>query len=229
MFSQFGCCDVLLEITDEERSRGLGMVLVKLSLVRSKFIVVDVVARVGRDLDLTAEKELVVGDLESLLHVLGLFEADEGVAVAGGADDLHPRHFAVLFVLVKEAVFEGGVAAARRQVAHANRQRPTVLRDRGVAAAVRRARRRVAAGRRTAAGTVAATAAAAARPAATARRTAATSRFSSLFLVLPQATVSTTTSFASNSYDCHCNNKSNLYFITIHFNKDLSVNFVLNN
>lgn len=184
MLPKLGRGDVLLEVPDEERARRFRVVLVELGLVRPELVVLDIVALVGGDLDLTAEEQLVVGHLERLLHVLGLLEADQGVPVAGRPDHLHPRHFPVLLVLVEQAVLEGGVAAARRQITDADSQRPAVLGDGGISGAVGRAARRRAAPGSAAGGAAAAAAAAATGTATAARRAASASRFSPLLFVL---------------------------------------------
>lgn len=141
MLPELGRCDVLLEIANKERPRGFGMILVDFGLVRPKLVVLDVVSLIRRDLDLAAEKELVMGDFECFFDVLGFLEADQSVSVACRTDDLHPCDLAVLFVLVEEAVLEGGIAAASGQITYADRQWSTILRNGGVSGTMRRATR----------------------------------------------------------------------------------------
>lgn len=184
MLPKLGGGDILFEVPDEERAGRLRMVLVQLSLVRPKLVVLDIVSLIRSDLDLAAEEQLVVGDLQCLLHVLGLLEAHQGVPVTSRTDDLHPRHFPVLLVFVEEAVLEGCVAAACWQITYADRERPAVLGDGGISGAVRRAARRRAAAGSAAGGAAAAAAAAATGTAAATWRAASAPRFSPLFFVL---------------------------------------------
>lgn len=184
MLPKLGRGDVLFEVSNEERARRLRVILVELSLVRPKLVVLDIVSLIGSDLDLAAEEQLVVGNLECLLHVLGLLEAHERVAVTGRPNDLHPGHFPVLLVFMEEAVLEGCVAAACRQITYADRERPAVLGDGGISGAVRRAARRCTAAGSAAGGAAAAAAAAATGTAAATWRAASAPRFSSLFFVL---------------------------------------------
>lgn len=199
MLPELGRGDVLLQVADKERPRRLRMVLVDLGLVRPELVVLDIVALVWCYLDLAAEKQLVVGHLERLLHVLGLLEADQGVPVAGRPHHLHPRHFAVFLVLMEETVLEGRVAAAYRQITHAYCQRSAVLGDGGISAPMRRTT-----GRRTGPGTAASRATAPAAAAATgtaaaARRAASASRFPTLFLVLSQRAAATAAAASTSS------------------------------
>lgn len=101
MLSQLTGRDILLEVSDKQSSGGLGMVLVQLRLVRSKLVIVNVVSLVGCYFNLAAEKQLIVGHLQSLLNILRLFEANKRITIGTLADDLHPRHFAVFLVLVE--------------------------------------------------------------------------------------------------------------------------------
>lgn len=78
-------------------------------------------------LDLAPEEELIVTDLQSLLGVLRLLEADDGVPVGVLAHHLHPGDLAVLLVLVEQAVLQRGVAGSDRQVAHADTERSSVV------------------------------------------------------------------------------------------------------
>ena len=71
--------------------------------------VVHLEAIVEGDLDLAAEEALVMRHVQRLLGVLGLLEADDGVALGALADDLHRGHLAVLLVLVEQAVLQGRV------------------------------------------------------------------------------------------------------------------------
>lgn len=81
------------------------MELINLGLVRPQVIILDVVPLIGRNVDLTPKKQLVITDLQGLLHVLGLLEAHDRVPLRTLADHFDPRHFAVLLVLVKKPVF----------------------------------------------------------------------------------------------------------------------------
>lgn len=184
MLPKLGRGDVLLKVADEERPRRLRMILVDLGLVRPELVVLDIVTLVRCDLDLAPEKQFVMGHLERLLHVLGLLEADQGVSLAGRPHDLHPRHFAVFFVLVEKTVLEGCVAATCRQITHADSERPAVLGDGGISGTMRRTTGRRTAPGSAAGGTTAAAAAATTGAATTTRRTASASRFSTLFFVL---------------------------------------------
>lgn len=88
MFPEIRCGNILFEVTDEKRSGRLWMELVNVGLVGSQIVVVDVVPLVGRDLDLAAEEHLVVADLQRLLDVLRLLEADDGMPFRALTDDL---------------------------------------------------------------------------------------------------------------------------------------------
>lgn len=76
MFPQLTGRDVLFEVSDEQSSGGLGMVLVQLRLVRSELVIVHVVSLVWCYFNLATEKQLIVGHLQSLLNIFGLFEAN---------------------------------------------------------------------------------------------------------------------------------------------------------
>lgn len=114
MLPQLAGRDVLFEVSDKQSSGGLGMVLVQLRLVRSELVIVNVVSLVGGYFNLAAEKQLIVGHLQSLLNILGLFEANKCITIGTLANDLHPRHFAVLLVLVEEAILERSVGRTGR-------------------------------------------------------------------------------------------------------------------
>lgn len=161
MFPKLGRGDVLLKVADEQGPGRLWMILVDLGLVRPELVVLDIVTLVWGNLDLASEEQLVVGNLERLLHVLGLLEADQRVTIPRCSHHLHPRHFPVLFVLVEQAVLEGCVAAACRQITHANGERPAVLGDGRISASVGRAAGRRACPGSAGGGTTAAAAAAA--------------------------------------------------------------------
>lgn len=160
MLPKLGRGDVLLKVADEQGPGRLRMIFVDLGLVGPELVVLDIVTLVRGNLDLASEEQFVVGDLERLLHVLGLLETDQGVAVPRCSHHLYPRHFPVLFVLVEQAVLEGCVAAACRQITHANSERPAVLGDGRISASMGRAAGRRAcpgsAGGRTAAAAAAA-------------------------------------------------------------------------
>lgn len=128
VLAQLARRDVLLEIPDEQRPGGLGMIFVQLRLVRPELVVVDVVALVGRYFNLATEKQLVVGHLQCLLNILRLLEAHQRVPIGTLANDLHPRHFAVLLVLVEQPILERCVGRTRRQIPYADRQWTVVVR-----------------------------------------------------------------------------------------------------
>uniref|UniRef100_A0A2M3ZN45 Putative secreted peptide n=1 Tax=Anopheles braziliensis TaxID=58242 RepID=A0A2M3ZN45_9DIPT len=105
------------------------MVLVQLGLVRPELVVLYVVVTTVRcHFYLAAEEQLIVRHLQRFVHIFRLLEAHQRVPVRTLADHLHPRHFAVLLVLVEQPILERGVGRAGRQVAHTDRQRPVVLR-----------------------------------------------------------------------------------------------------
>ena len=77
MLTEIGRRDVLLEVADEERARGFGMILVEIGLQRSEFVVVDVQTRIPRrHFDLAAEEQLVTRHLQRLVHVFRFLEPE---------------------------------------------------------------------------------------------------------------------------------------------------------
>lgn len=129
MGPQIGRRHVLLQVADEERPRRLRVVLVQVGFQGPELVIVQIQAGIpGRHFNFAPEKELVPRHFQRLVHILGLLETHYGHSVRALAGHFDRHHFAVLLVLVEEAVLEARVRRAEGKVAHANGQRSPVIR-----------------------------------------------------------------------------------------------------
>ena len=124
---QFSGRHVLLQIANEKRPSGFRVVFIQIGFQRPELVVVQVETRIPRcHFDFAAEKEFVSRHFERLVDIFGFLKSDNSHTIGTLAGHFDCHHFAVLFVLVEQAVFEAGVGRAQRQIADTNGQRSTV-------------------------------------------------------------------------------------------------------